>query len=111
MQQVSPVRLAFERIRSLLDLAHTVVKPAFFVVLHLQVPSLQCFAPSLNRNASVTGSKTRLHQLFKFIHIINERTSHKSFVDLIRICPKIFGVDVFELNRLVLITCERRDLC
>ena len=42
MQQGSPVQLAFERIHSLTDFAYTVVKPAFFVVLHLQDPSLQC---------------------------------------------------------------------
>ena len=38
MQQVFPVRLAFEKIHGLLDFACTVVKPSFFVVLHLQDP-------------------------------------------------------------------------
>ena len=63
----------------------------------------------------------------KFIHVFSKRTSHKSFVDLTWICPEIsvklnssglevfridrFGVVVFERNRLVLITCERRNLC
>ena len=35
------VQLAFEMIQSPLDFAYTVVKPAFFVVLHLQDPSVQ----------------------------------------------------------------------
>ena len=109
------------------NFACTVVKPAFFVVLHLQDPSLQCSPLSRNRNASVTGGRTSLHQLSKFIHISSKRISHKPFLYLIRICPKIpvklnssglevfrldrFGVDVFELNRLGLITCKRWDLC
>ena len=33
LQQVSPVRLAIERIYSLVDFAYTLVKPAFFVIL------------------------------------------------------------------------------
>ena len=65
MKQVSPVRLAFERIHSLLDFAYTAVKPAFFVVLHLQDPSLQWSPLSHSRNASVTGCRTSLHQLFQ----------------------------------------------
>ena len=63
----------------------------------------------------------------KFMHIFSKGISHISFLDLIRICPKIpsklnssgvevfrldhFGLDLFELNRLGLITCERWDLC
>ena len=93
MQQVSPVRLAFKRIHSLLDSANTVVKPAFFVVLHLQGPSLQWSPQSHLRNASVSGSKTHRHQLF---YISSKRTSHKSFLGLIRICPKIpFQAQIF----------------
>ena len=65
MQQVSPLRLAYERIHSLLDSANTVVQPAFFVVLHLQRPSLQCSPLSRIRNAFMSGVKTRLHQLFQ----------------------------------------------
>ena len=65
MQQVSPMQLVFEMIHSPLDFAHTVVKPAFFVVLHLQDPSLQRFPLNRNRNASVTGGGTSLHQLFR----------------------------------------------
>ena len=65
--------------------------------------------------------------LCKFIHILSKRISRISFLDLIRICPKIpsklnsfglevfridrFGLDVIELNRFGLITCERWDLC
>ena len=113
IQQVSPVRLAFERIHSLLDFAHTVVKPAFFEVLHLQDLSLQCSPLSRNRNASVT--------------IFCRRIFHKSFLYLIRISLKIpfklnssglevfrldrCGLDVFELNRLGLITCKQWDMC
>ena len=58
MQQVSMVRLAFERSHNILDFAYTVVKAAFFVVLHLQDPSLQCSPLSHNRNAFVTGGRT-----------------------------------------------------
>ena len=65
LQQVSPVQLVFEMIYNPLDLVFTVVKPAFFVILHLQDPSLQCFPLSHNRNASVTGGRTSLHQLFQ----------------------------------------------
>ena len=65
MQLVSSVQLAFERIHSLLDFACTVVKSAFFEVLNLQGPSLRCSPQSHNRNAFVTGGRTRLHQLFQ----------------------------------------------
>ena len=65
MQQVSPVRLAFEKIHGLLDLGHTMVKPAFFAVLDLQGPSLQCFPLNRIRNEFGTGGMTSLHQLFK----------------------------------------------
>ena len=65
MQQVSPMRLAFEMIHSLLDFTYTVVKPEFFVVLHLQDPSLQCSPLSHIRKASVIGGKTRLQQTFQ----------------------------------------------
>ena len=65
MPQVSPVQLAFEMIYNPLDFAYTVVKPAFFVILHLQDPSLQCFPLSHNRNVSVTGCTTPRHQLFQ----------------------------------------------
>ena len=78
MQQVSPVQLAFDRIHSLLDFAYTAVKPAFFVVLHLQDPSLQCFPLSLNRNASVTGEKTSPHHLFQ-IHTYLHREDFGSY--------------------------------
>ena len=57
MQQVSTVQWVFEMIHSPLDLVFSVVKPAFFVVLHLQDPSLQCFPLRHNRNASVTGGR------------------------------------------------------
>ena len=40
LQQVSPMQLVFEMFCSPLDFAYTVVKPAFFVVLHLQDPSV-----------------------------------------------------------------------
>ena len=60
-----PVRLAFERIHSLLDFANTVVTAAFFEVLHLQDPKLQCSPLSRNRNASLTGYWTTVHQLFQ----------------------------------------------
>ena len=65
MQQVSPVQLVFEMIYSPLGLVCTVVKPAFFVVLQLQGPSLQCSSLSRIRNAFVTGGKTRLQQLLQ----------------------------------------------
>ena len=65
LQQVSPIQLVFEMIYSPLDFAYTVVKPAFFVVLHLKDPSLQCSPLSHNRNASVTGCRTSRDQLFQ----------------------------------------------
>ena len=59
----------------------------------------------------------------KFIPNFSNKISHTSSLDLIRICPKIpfklnssglevfrldrFGVDVFGLNLLGFITCER----
>ena len=58
------VQLAFEIIYNPLGLVCTVVKPACFVVVHLQDPSLQCSPLSHNRNAPVTGGGTSLHQLF-----------------------------------------------
>ena len=72
LQQVSPKQLVFEMIRNPLDTVYTVVKPAFFVFLNLQDPSLECFPPSHNRNASVTGCRTSQHQLFQ-IHPCRRR--------------------------------------
>ena len=65
LQQVSPMHLVFEMIYNLLNFSNTAVKPAFFVILHLQDPSLQCFPLSHNRNATVTGCRTSRHQLFQ----------------------------------------------
>ena len=126
-QPVSTVQLAFEMIYNPLDLVNTVVKPAFFVILHLQDPSLQCFPLSHDRNASVIGGRTSRHTNFsKSIHIFSDRIlvviSRKSFLYLTRIFPKIpvklnssglevFRLDRFGLNRFGLITCERWDLC
>ena len=82
------VRLVFERVHSLLVIVNTVVKAAFFVVLHPQDPSLQCSPLSHNRNASVNVG--RLCTNFPtFINIFSKTTSHTSFVDLIRICSKM----------------------
>ena len=110
MQQVSSVRLAFERIQGLLDFACKVVKPAIFVVFHLQDP-----VGHLCTN------------FCKSIHVFSERISHKSFKYLMRLCPMItvklnssglqvfrldrFGVDGFDLNRFGITTNERWDLC
>ena len=58
LQQVSLVQLTFEMIDSPLDLAHAVVKSAFFESPHLQDPSLQCSPLNQNRNASVIGHGT-----------------------------------------------------
>ena len=65
VQQVSRVQLVFEMSYNPLDFVYTVVKPAFFAVLHLRGPSLQCSPLNRIRNASVTGSRTSLHQLFQ----------------------------------------------
>ena len=47
------MQLVFEMMYNPLGLVHTVVKPAIFVILHLQDPSLQCSPLRQNRNASV----------------------------------------------------------
>ena len=59
LQQVSPVQLIFEMSCNPLDFVHTMVTPTFFVLLHLQDPSLQCSPLNHNRIASVTGGRTR----------------------------------------------------
>ena len=64
-EQVSTVQLEFEMIDSPLDLAKTVVKSPFIVILHLQDLSLQCSPLNDNRNASVIGHRTSRHQLFQ----------------------------------------------
>ena len=59
------MRLAIERIH-ILDVAYTVVKPAFFRRSPSSKSESAMLSPlSHNRNASVTGSGTSLHQLFQ----------------------------------------------
>ena len=62
---VSLKLLVFEVSYNPLGPVFSMVKPAFFVILSLQDPSLQCFPLRHNRNASVTGCRTSLHQLFQ----------------------------------------------
>ena len=62
---VSLKLLVFEKTHDLLAPENTAVKPALFVILHLQDPSLQYFPLCRNRSASVTGCKTCRHQIFK----------------------------------------------
>ena len=67
----APVKLlVFEKILNPLVPVYPAVKPAFFEILHLQDPSLQCFPLSHKRNASVTGGRTSLHQLFQIPLVI-----------------------------------------
>ena len=92
----------------------------FFVILHLQDPSLQCSPLSHDRNASVIGHRTYRNQLFQIPPYLQRYVlvviPHESFLYLIRICPKIpvklnsSGLEVFRLDEFGLITCERWDL-
>ena len=66
LQHVSREQLVFEMIYNPLDLVYTVVKPAFFVILNLQDPSLQCFPLSHNIGMHLgLEGRTSLHQLFQ----------------------------------------------
>ena len=67
---------------------YTVVRPAFFVTLHLQDPSLQCF--QLNRSQSVflIGRRACRHQNVQSPPYPLRQVMVISLV-LIRICPNI----------------------
>ena len=77
LQQASPMQLVFERIYSPLDFALSVVRPALFVVLHHQGPSLQ-YSPL----SQVTGCRTSRHHFSKFIHIFGDKIGKLLLVNL-----------------------------
>ena len=67
LRQVSLKPWVFEKNQSFpLAPVFTAVKLAFYVILHLRSPSLQCFLLSHNLSVSVTGYRTTTwHQFFQ----------------------------------------------
>ena len=72
-QQVFPAQLVFEMIYNPLDVVYTVVRPAFFVILHLQDPSLQCFQLNRSQSVCLMGRKACRHQNFQSLRILCDR--------------------------------------